>query len=167
MLKLTLTILLPASLLFGRSRLLLCTLLPIYILFSDFCKILTSADQHSAQTTHFWEKEDSFASHCQQLTFRRRENTAADILAEMGKKIPLVESTFCMNCHRLLQRIVVLETKLLAGLPKQVEHTADRHHGPPQRTAGESCESSESQQFKPSVEEQAEMDRQTNRWQKQ
>ncbi len=78
--------------------------------------------------------------------------------------MPLVDSTCCMNCHRLLQRIVVLETRLLAGLPKQVEHTADRHHGPPQHTAGESCES---QQLIPSVEEQAETDRQTNRWQKQ
>ncbi len=72
-----------------------------------------------------------------------------------------------MNCHKLLQRIVVLETKLFAGLPKQTEHTADGHHGPPQHTAGESCESSESQQFIPSVEEQAETDRRTNRWHKQ
>ncbi len=63
--------------------------------------------------------------------------------------------------------IVVLETKLLAGLPKQVEHTADRHHGPPQHKAGESCESSEFQQFIPSVEDQAETDQQTNRWHKQ
>ncbi len=70
----------------------------------------------------------------------------------------------CTNCHKLLQRIVVLETKLFAGLPKQTEHTAD---GPPQHTAGESCESSESQQFIPSVEEQAETDRRTNRWHKQ
>ncbi len=69
--------------------------------------------------------------------------------------------------HELSQMIVVLETKLLAGLPKQVEHTADHHHGPPHHTAGESCESNESQQFIPSVEEQAETDRQTNRWQKQ
>ncbi len=38
---------------------------------------------------------------------------------------------------------------------------------PPQHTAGESCESSESQQFIPSVEEQAETDRRTNRWHKQ
>ncbi len=81
--------------------------------------------------------------------------------------MPLVESTCCMNCHKLLQRIVVLETKLFAGLPKQTEHTADGHHGPPQHTAGESCESSESQQFIPSVEEQAETDRRTNRWHKQ
>ncbi len=81
--------------------------------------------------------------------------------------MPLVESTCCMNCHRLLQRIVVLETKLLAGPPKQAEHTAGGHHGPPQYTAGESCESSESQQFIQSVEEQAETDRQTNRWHKQ
>jgi hypothetical protein len=72
-----------------------------------------------------------------------------------------------MNCHKLLQRIAVLETKLLAGLPKQMEHIADGHHGPPQHTAGESCESSESQQFIPSVEEQTETDRQTNRWHKQ
>ncbi len=28
-----------------------------------------------------------------------------------------------MNCHKILQRIAVLETKLLAGLPKQTEHT--------------------------------------------
>ncbi len=81
--------------------------------------------------------------------------------------MPLVESTCCMNCHKILQRIAVLETKLLAGLPKQTEHTADGHHGPPQHTAGESCESSESQQFIPSVEEQAETDRRTNRWHKQ
>ncbi len=81
--------------------------------------------------------------------------------------MPLVESTCCMNCHKLLQRIVVLETKLFAGLPKQTEHTADGHHGPPQHTAGESCESSESKQFIPSVEEQAKTDRRTNRWHKQ
>ncbi len=81
--------------------------------------------------------------------------------------MPLVESTCCMNCHKLLQRIVVLETKLFAGLPKQTEHTADGHHGPPQHTAGESCESSESKQFIPSVEEQVETDRRTNRWHKQ
>ncbi len=83
------------------------------------------------------------------------------------EKMPLVESTCCMNCYKILQRIAVLETKLLAGLPKQTEHTADGHHGPPQHTAGESCESSESQQFIPSVEEQAKTDRQTNRWHKQ
>ncbi len=81
--------------------------------------------------------------------------------------MPLVESTCCMNCHKLLQRIVVLETKLFAGLPKQTEHTADGHHGAPQHTAGESCESSDSKQFIPSVEEQAETDRRTNRWHKQ
>uniref|UniRef100_A0A9J8C9U4 Uncharacterized protein n=1 Tax=Cyprinus carpio carpio TaxID=630221 RepID=A0A9J8C9U4_CYPCA len=72
-----------------------------------------------------------------------------------------------MNCCKLLQRIVVLETKLLAGLPKQAEHSADRCHGPSQHTAGESHESSESQQFIPSVEEQAETDRHTNQWHKQ
>ncbi len=55
-----------------------------------------------------------------------------------------------------------MKQKLLAGLPKQAEHTANHHHGPPQHTAGESCESSESQQLIPSVEEQAETDRQTN-----
>ncbi len=44
---------------FGRSCLLLCALLPIFVLFSDLSNIFTSADQHSAQTTHFWEKEDS------------------------------------------------------------------------------------------------------------
>ncbi len=81
--------------------------------------------------------------------------------------MPRVESTCCMNCHKILQRIAVLETKLLAGLPKQTEYTADGHHGPPQHTAGESYESSESQQFIPSVEEQAKTDRQTNRWHKQ
>ncbi len=81
--------------------------------------------------------------------------------------MPLVESTCCMNLHRLLQRIVVLETKLLAGLPKQVEHTADRHHEPLQHTTSESCQSSEAQQVIPSVEEQAETDQQTNRWNKQ
>ncbi|KAL0147246.1 hypothetical protein M9458_057449 [Cirrhinus mrigala] len=49
--------------------------------------------------------------------------------------MPLLESTCCTNCHSLLQRIVVFETKLLAGLPKQAEHSTDRHHGPPQHTA--------------------------------
>ncbi len=39
--------------------LLLCALLPIFVLFSDLSKIFTSADQHSAQTTNFLEKEDS------------------------------------------------------------------------------------------------------------
>ncbi len=48
-----------------------------------------------------------------------------------------------------------------------MEHTADRHHGPHQHTAGESSESNESQQFIPSVEEQAKTDRQTNRLHKQ
>ncbi len=81
--------------------------------------------------------------------------------------MPLVESTCCMNCHRLLQRIVVLETKLLAGHPKQLEHTADRHHGPPQHTAGESRESSELNSLYQVYEEQVEIDRQTNRWHKQ
>ncbi len=74
--------------------------------------------------------------------------------------MPLVESTCCMNCHKLLQRIVVLES--LAGLPKQTEHTADGHHRRRQHIAGESCDSSESQQIIPSVEEQAETDRRTN-----
>ncbi len=50
---------LPALLPLRRSCLLLCALLPIFVLFSDLSKILTSADQHSAQTTHFLEKEDS------------------------------------------------------------------------------------------------------------
>ncbi len=36
--------------------LLLCALLPIFVLFSYLSKIFTSADQHSAQTTHFLEK---------------------------------------------------------------------------------------------------------------
>ncbi|KAL0153594.1 hypothetical protein M9458_051074, partial [Cirrhinus mrigala] len=79
---------------------------------------------------------------------------------------PLLESTCCTNCHRLLQRIVALETKLLAGLPKQAEHSADHRHRPPQHTAGESHEPSESQQFI-SVEEQAETDQHTNLWHKQ
>ncbi len=52
-------IFLPALLPFGRSCLLLCALLPIFLLFSDLSKILTSADQHSAQTTIFGAKEDS------------------------------------------------------------------------------------------------------------
>ncbi|KAL0152617.1 hypothetical protein M9458_052340 [Cirrhinus mrigala] len=75
----------------------------------------------------------------------------------------LLESTCCTNYHRLLQRIVVLETKILAGPPKQAEHSADCCHGPLQHTAGESHEPSESQQFI-SVEEQAETYRHTNRW---
>ncbi len=87
--------------------------------------------------------------------------TASSLHSHRREKMPLEEYTCCMNCHRLLKRIVVLDRKFLAGRPKQVEHTADRHHGPPEHTAGESCES---QQFIPSVEEQAESDQQTNRW---
>ena len=67
-----------------------------------------------------------------------------------------------MTYQTLLQRIAVLETKLLAGLPKQAEHSADRQHGPLQHTADESRESSKSQQFIPSVEEHAKTDQQIN-----
>ncbi len=154
--------LLPALLLFGRSCLLLCALHPIFALFSDLSKILTSADQHSAQTTHFLEKEYSLPA-----VYIPETEKHSCLHSNRREKMPLVESTCCRNCHRLLQRIAVLETKLLAGLPKQVEHTADGHHESPQHTAGESCESSESQQLIQSVEEQAETDRQTNRWHKQ
>ncbi len=59
--------------------LLLCALLPIFVLFSDLFKIFTSADQHSAQTTNFFGKRGLFASHCQQFTFRRQINTAVYI----------------------------------------------------------------------------------------
>ncbi len=37
-------------------------LLPIFVLFSDLSKILTSADQHSAQTTNFFGKRRLFTS---------------------------------------------------------------------------------------------------------
>ncbi len=78
---------LPASLLFRCSCLFLSALLPIYCTFlSDLSMILTSADQHSAQTTHFLGKRRLFASHCQQLTFWRQKNTAADILTD-GKEM--------------------------------------------------------------------------------
>ncbi len=88
-------------------------------------------------------------------------STAAYIRTDKKEK---ASCGICMNCHRLLQRIAVLETKLLAGLPKQVEHTADRRHRPSQHTA---CESLESQQFIPSVEEQAKTDQHTYQWHKQ
>ncbi len=75
----------------------------------------------------------------------------------------LVESTCCMNCHRLLQRITAIESYLLdfqnRWNTQQIVIT-----DPLSIQAGESCES---QQFIPSVEEQAETDRQTNRWHKQ
>lgn len=58
--------------------------------------------------------------------------------------MPHQQSTCCTNCHRLLQRIAVLETKLLTGLQNQTEHTTEhRHHGRPQHTAGESNESND------------------------
>lgn len=75
--------------------------------------------------------------------------------------MPFVESTCCMNCHKLLWRIAVLEIKLLVGLPKQAEHTADCCHRPLQHTA------SESQQFISYVERQTKTDCHTNRWHKQ
>ncbi len=65
--------------------LLLCALLPIFVLFSDLSKIFTSADQHSAQTTHFFGKRGLFASHCQQFTFRRPINTAVYIQTDERK----------------------------------------------------------------------------------
>ncbi len=55
------------------------------------------------------------------------------------EEMPLVESTCCMNCHRLLQMIVVLETKFWTS--KTGGTHSRRHHGPPQHTDGESCES--------------------------
>ncbi len=127
---------------------------PYFVLFSDLSKIFTSADQHSAQTTHFLEKRTL----CLPLpaVYIPETDKYSCLHSNRWEKMP----TCCTNCHKLLQRIVVLETKLFAGLPKQTEHTADSHHGPPQHTAGESCES---QQFIPSVEEQAETDRRTNR----
>ncbi|XP_077087595.1 uncharacterized protein LOC143739179 [Siphateles boraxobius] len=79
--------------------------------------------------------------------------------------MPPLESTCCSNCHRLLQRIAILETKLIAGPPNQTEHTTELRHGRPQHTAGESHESSASRQAILSVEKQA--DRFTNRWHKQ
>ncbi|XDV16393.1 hypothetical protein PO909_016130 [Leuciscus waleckii] len=75
--------------------------------------------------------------------------------------MPLLESTCCTNCHRLLQRIAVLETKLFTGPPNQTEHTAELRHGHPQHIASESHETSAPRQ----VEKQA--DRLTNRWHKQ
>ncbi len=138
-------------------------MLLIYVLFSDLSKILTSARSARCSNNTFFGKS------CLPLPAAYIPETGKHscLHSHRREKMPLMESTCCMNCHRLLQRIVVLETKLLAGLPKQTEHTADSHHGPPQHTAGESCESSESQQFIPSVEEQAETDRRTNRWHKQ
>ncbi len=125
----------------------LCSL---FVLFSDLSKILTSADQHRAQTIHFSKKRTL----CLPLpaVYIPETEKYSCLHSNRWEKMP----TCCMYCHKLLQRIVVLETKLLAGLPKQTEHTADAHHGPPQHTASESCES---QQFIPSVEEQAETDR--------
>ncbi|CAM4728520.1 unnamed protein product [Leuciscus chuanchicus] len=52
------------------------------------------------------------------------------------EKMPLLESTCCTNCHRLLQRIAVLETKLFTGPPNQTEHTTELRHGRPQHIAG-------------------------------
>ncbi len=133
--------------------------------FSQISKILTSADQHSRHTTYFFEKEDSLHLTASSLHYGDRK-TQLSILKQMRENA----SCGIYLLHELPQtstKIVVLETKLLTGLPKQVEHTADRHHGPPQHTAGESCESSDSQRFIQSVGEQAETDRQTNRWHKQ
>ncbi len=81
--------------------------------------------------------------------------------------MPLMESTCCMNYHRFLQRIVVLETMLLAGVPKQVGHTADHQHGPLSIQPVSPVNLVNLNSFIPSVEEQAETDRQTNQWQKQ
>ncbi len=63
---------------------------PYFVLFSDLSKILTSADQHSAQTTHFLEKEDSLPTTASSLhsgdrkiqlsTFKQtRENASSGI----------------------------------------------------------------------------------------
>ncbi|GAA6075844.1 uncharacterized protein LOC114829678, partial [Tachysurus ichikawai] len=47
------------------------------------------------------------------------------------------QSTCCSNCHRLLQKIAVLETKLLVVLPTLPEHTEELHRGPSQHKAAE------------------------------
>ncbi len=134
---------------------------PYFVLFSDL-KILTSADQHSAQTTHFLEKEDS----CLPLpaVYIPETEKYSCLHSNRREKMPLVESTCCMNCHKLLQRIAVLETKLLAGLPKQTEHTADGTTDP---LSIQPVSPVNLNSFIPSVEEQAKTDRRTNRWHKQ
>ncbi len=156
---------LPALLPFGRSC--YCSALcSLFLFFSQISlrfllqQISTVLKQHI-----FWKKRTL----CLPLpaVYIPETDKYSCLHSNRWEKMPLVEPTCCMNCHKLLQRIVVLETKLFAGIPKQTEHTADGHHRPPQHTAGESCESSESKQFIPSVEEQAETDRRTNRWHKQ
>ena len=74
------------------------------------------------------------------------------------------DSTCCTNCQKLLQRITVLETKLMVG-SNQTEPTTEFHHGQIQRTAGECHEFNAPQQNIPSAEKQA--DRPTNRWYKE
>ncbi len=152
---------------FGNSKVFNCSALcSLFLFFSQISlrfllqQISTVLKQHI-----FWKKR----TFCLPLpaVYIPETDKYSCLHSNRWEKMPLVESTCCMNCHKLLQRIVVLETKLFAGLPKQTEHTADGHHGPPQHTAGESCESSESKQFIPSVEEQVETDRRTNRWHKQ
>ncbi len=128
-----------------------------------FCTLWDFNFSRSAQCSNnnFWETKILFASHCQQFTFSETEKHSG-LHSNRWEKVPLVESTCCVICYRLLQKIADLETKLLAGLPKQVEQTTDHHHGPPQHTSDESCES---QRFIQSV--QAKTDQQTNRWHKQ
>ncbi len=93
-----------ASLLFGHSCLLLCSLLPIFVLFSDLSKILTSADPHSAQTTHFLEKEGSLPPTASSLhsgdgktqlsTFKQtRENASCGI--NMLHELPQTSTNDC------------------------------------------------------------------------
>ncbi len=112
--------------------LLLCALLPIFVLFSDLSKIFTSADQHSAQTTHFLEKRTL----CLPLpaVYIPETDKYSCLHSNRWEKMP----TCCTNCHKLLQRIVVLETKLFAGLPKQTEHSAQSAAEPRTLIVGDS-----------------------------
>ena len=144
----------------------LCTIaFTFYLLYFIFYFLLSPnfnfSKQHSAQTKKFGLLQKRRILLPDQLTFRERK-TQLPTFIRIREKMPLQvqESTCCTNCHRLLQRIAVLETKLLTGPSNQTEHTTELRHEHPQHT-GESHETSAPRQ----VEKQA--DRLTNRWHKQ
>ncbi len=71
--------------------LMLCALLPIYVLFSALSTILTSADQHSAHTTIFEENNTL----CLPLPAAYIPETGKHscLHSHRREKMPLVEST--------------------------------------------------------------------------
>ncbi len=87
----------------------LCSL---FLFFSQICLRFYFSRSAQCSNNTFLEKEDSLPPTGQQFTFRRQKKYSC-LHSNRREKMPLVESTCCMNCHKILQRIAVLEQSYL------------------------------------------------------